>query len=100
VLIHLDALTDPSSDLHLMGTTSSVPIGPTQSGPTQSRPPQSRPTSIGALSTMTAPRLYECQDCGQMQVLPAMPPGARAICLRCDAVLRHTRRDPLILPAR
>jgi paraquat-inducible protein A len=33
-----------------------------------------------------------------MQVLPAMPPGARAICLRCDAVLRHTRRDPLILP--
>jgi paraquat-inducible protein A len=33
-----------------------------------------------------------------MQVLPAMSPGARAICLRCDAVLRHTRRDPLILP--
>ncbi len=27
-----------------------------------------------------------------------MPPGARAICLRCDAVLRHTRRDPLLLP--
>jgi paraquat-inducible protein A len=33
-----------------------------------------------------------------MQVLPPMPPGARAVCLRCDAVLRHTRRDPLLLP--
>jgi paraquat-inducible protein A len=47
---------------------------------------------------MTAPRLYECPDCGQMQVLPPLPPGARAVCLRCDAVLRHTRRDPLLLP--
>jgi paraquat-inducible protein A len=47
---------------------------------------------------MTAPRLYECPDCGQMQILPALPPGARAVCLRCDAVLRHTRRDPLLLP--
>ena len=46
----------------------------------------------------TAPRLYECPDCGQMQILPAMPPGVRAVCLRCDAVLRHTRRDPLLLP--
>jgi len=27
-----------------------------------------------------------------------MPPGARAVCLRCDAVLRHTHRDPLGLP--
>jgi paraquat-inducible protein A len=33
-----------------------------------------------------------------MQILPAMPPGARAVCRRCDAVLRHTRRDPLSLP--
>lgn len=33
-----------------------------------------------------------------MQVLPALSPGARAICQRCDAVLRHTRRDPLSLP--
>jgi paraquat-inducible protein A len=33
-----------------------------------------------------------------MQVLPAMPPGSRAVCQRCDAVLRHTRRDPLLLP--
>ncbi|HEY4171640.1 MAG TPA: paraquat-inducible protein A, partial [Rhodopila sp.] len=33
-----------------------------------------------------------------MQILPALPPGARAVCHRCDAVLRHTRRDPLVLP--
>jgi paraquat-inducible protein A len=33
-----------------------------------------------------------------MQVLPAMPEGARAVCQRCEAVLRHTRRDPLLLP--
>jgi paraquat-inducible protein A len=33
-----------------------------------------------------------------MQILPALPPAARAVCLRCDAVLRHTRRDPLLLP--
>jgi paraquat-inducible protein A len=92
VLIHHDALTDPF-DLHLMGTASSAPIGPAQPGPVSIGP-----ASIGSLSTLTAPRLYECPDCGQMQVLPAMPPGARAICLRCDAVLRHTRRDPLTLP--
>jgi paraquat-inducible protein A len=47
---------------------------------------------------MTIPRLYECPDCGQMQIMPALPQGARAVCLRCDAVLRHTRRDPLLLP--
>jgi paraquat-inducible protein A len=47
---------------------------------------------------MTAPRLHECRDCGQMQILPALPPGVRAICHRCDAVLRHTRRYPLVLP--
>ena len=46
----------------------------------------------------TAPRLSECHDCGQMQILPALPAGARVVCLRCDAVLRHTRRDPLLLP--
>ncbi|MDR3531828.1 MAG: paraquat-inducible protein A [Rhodopila sp.] len=47
---------------------------------------------------VTAPRLYECMDCGQIQVLPALRPSSRAVCLRCDAVLRHTRRDPLLLP--
>ena len=49
-------------------------------------------------AVVTAPRLYECPDCGQMQVLPALTAGSRAVCLRCDAVLRHTRRDPLLLP--
>lgn len=48
---------------------------------------------------MTAPKLHECHDCGQMQVVPALPPASRALCLRCDAVLRHTRHDPLLLPA-
>ena len=52
----------------------------------------------GRLTVVTAPRLCECHDCGQMQVLPAMPLGARAVCERCEAVLRHTRRDPLSLP--
>jgi paraquat-inducible protein A len=51
-----------------------------------------------AMSEVTAPRLFECPDCGQMQIVPALPPGARAVCQRCDAVLRHTRRDPLLLP--
>ncbi len=27
-----------------------------------------------------------------------MPPAARAVCLRCDTVLRHTRHNPLLLP--
>jgi len=52
----------------------------------------------GRLFVVTAPRLCECHDCGQMQVLPAMPPGSRAICQRCEAALRHTRRDPLSVP--
>lgn len=33
-----------------------------------------------------------------MQVLPALPAGSRVICLRCEAVLRHTRNEPLLLP--
>ena len=33
-----------------------------------------------------------------MQVVPAMPPATRAVCMRCDAVLRHTRHHPLLLP--
>jgi paraquat-inducible protein A len=44
------------------------------------------------------PRLRECPDCGQFQVVPALPPATRAHCLRCEATLRHTRRDPLGLP--
>jgi paraquat-inducible protein A len=49
-------------------------------------------------TTYTAARLRECPDCGQFQTVPPLPPAARAMCLRCDAVLRHTRRDPLSLP--
>jgi paraquat-inducible protein A len=55
--------------------------------------------TASAAVPMTAPKLQECHDCGQMQILPAMPPATRAICLRCDAVLRHTRYHPLVLPA-
>jgi paraquat-inducible protein A len=88
VLTHDDAFFDPSSGIRLMGTTSSAPIAPAQTGTPQ----------VGQMSPVTAPRLCECRDCGQMQVLPAMPPASRAVCQRCDAVLRHTRRDPLLLP--
>jgi paraquat-inducible protein A len=55
--------------------------------------------AIASTVPMTAPKLQECRDCGQMQVLPPMPPASRALCLRCDAVLRHTRHHPLVLPA-
>jgi paraquat-inducible protein A len=44
---------------------------------------------------MTAPRLRECADCGQRQMVPAPPPGVVASCLRCAAVLRRGRADPL-----
>lgn len=43
-------------------------------------------------------RLRECHDCGQFQIVPALPPATRALCLRCDAVLRHTHYDPLRTP--
>lgn len=46
----------------------------------------------------TPPHLRECHDCGLVQVLPSMPPGARATCPRCEAVLRQTRIDPFNLP--
>ena len=49
-------------------------------------------------STLMRPHLLECQDCGVIQQLPAMPPDARAGCLRCDALLRHTRSDPFTPP--
>ena len=50
------------------------------------------------IAPVTAPRLRECPDCGQIQTVPALPPHSRAACLRCDATLRQTRRDPLSLP--
>jgi paraquat-inducible protein A len=57
-------------------------------------------TTLAAMDALplTPPRLRECEDCGQVQTVPALPPATRAVCLRCDAVLRHTRRDPLTLP--
>ena len=48
--------------------------------------------------TQTTPRLRECEDCGQFQIVPALTPGTRASCFRCDAVLRQTRVDPFGLP--
>jgi paraquat-inducible protein A len=47
------------------------------------------------MTPASEPRLRECRDCGQFQLMPALPPAASAHCLRCDAVLRHTHRDPL-----
>ncbi len=54
--------------------------------------------TAAAPAVMTSARLRECQSCGQLQVLPPMPQAARAVCLRCDAVLRHTHRDPIRVP--
>jgi paraquat-inducible protein A len=59
------------------------------------------PRSVGATTVpaaVTPARLRECQHCGQLQVLPPMPAAARAVCLRCEAVLRHTHRDPIGIP--
>jgi len=47
---------------------------------------------------VTNPHLLECHDCGTIQMLPAMPPRARAVCVECDAALRHSRTDPFTLP--
>ena len=57
-----------------------------------------RSAAAPALSAVTPARLCECHDCTQLQVVPRLPPGARAVCLRCDAVLRHAHGDPLGLP--
>ncbi len=55
--------------------------------------------SAATVPAVLAPaRLRECQHCGQLQVLPPMPPAARAVCLRCDAVLRRTHHDPIGVP--
>ena len=51
-----------------------------------------------SLAHATRPHLLECHDCGTIQRLPAMPPGARATCPECDAHLRHTRADPFGVP--
>ncbi len=51
-----------------------------------------------AVGAMAPARLRECHDCGQFQVVPELPPGSRASCLRCNAVLRHTHQDPMGVP--
>jgi paraquat-inducible protein A len=43
----------------------------------------------------TPSRLRECPNCGRFQVVPALLPGQVACCLRCNAVLRRGRTDPL-----
>jgi paraquat-inducible protein A len=86
VLRHNHACSDPLSRRRLMAVSAQMPEG------------QEAPKEQGVAATVTARRLYECHDCGQMQIMPALPAGARAVCVRCDAVLRHTRRDPLLLP--
>ena len=57
-----------------------------------------RARAVAEPPVMTSARLRECQHCGQLQVLPPMPPATRAVCLRCDAVLRHTQYDPIGVP--
>lgn len=54
--------------------------------------------AAGQEVAVTTPHLRECRDCGQVQVVPGMPPGTRALCLRCNAVLRHTHHEPLLVP--
>jgi paraquat-inducible protein A len=39
--------------------------------------------------------LRECRDCGQIQHLPALTPGAVVQCVRCRTTLRRTRRDSI-----
>jgi paraquat-inducible protein A len=37
----------------------------------------------------------ECQDCGLFQTVPHLAPGDVACCRRCNATLRHGRRDSM-----
>jgi paraquat-inducible protein A len=47
---------------------------------------------------VTRPHLLECHDCGTIQRVPAMPPGSRAVCPVCEALMRHTRASPFTVP--
>ncbi len=87
MLIHWHEFIDPPA----ITTFGNLLMGQTSPAATPEVPLQQVPA-------VTASRLAECPGCGAMLILPALPPGARAVCLRCDAVLRHTRRDPLLLP--
>jgi paraquat-inducible protein A len=46
----------------------------------------------------TPARLHECHDCGQRQMVPSLRPASVVTCRRCDALLRHTRHDPIGVP--
>jgi paraquat-inducible protein A len=43
----------------------------------------------------TPARLHECRSCGKFQLVPSLLPGQSARCLRCRALLRRARTDPL-----
>lgn len=51
-------------------------------------------SSVGVSGT-TNRTLRACHDCGLVQLVPQLPPGASARCVRCDATLRRHRRDPM-----
>jgi paraquat-inducible protein A len=53
------------------------------------------PSFAADLPVRTGRRLHECPDCGLFQIVPPLYPAERASCLRCSAVLRQTRHDPL-----
>lgn len=40
----------------------------------------------------------ECPACGCLQIIPSLPPRSTARCIRCDRVLRRTKREPLTRP--
>jgi len=48
-----------------------------------------------ARRAVPAGRLRECPDCGMFQRLPPLPRGSVARCVRCAAVLRRRRVDPV-----
>jgi paraquat-inducible protein A len=47
------------------------------------------------VSGATQSILRACDDCGLVQIVPALPVGASAHCPRCGATLRRHRRDPM-----
>jgi paraquat-inducible protein A len=51
--------------------------------------------STPAPNPTSPPTLRACHDCGLLQLVPPLPVGATAACTRCDATLRHRRRDPM-----
>lgn len=53
------------------------------------------PAAAARQDWTTPARLRECHNCGQLQIVPALEPGARAHCLRCESLLRRARVDPL-----